>query len=368
MKILLINPWEVDVLPPPSIGYLQAALKHWNIDVISRDLSEVLALNDDFDIVGVSFHSFSIKFARAIRDKFKSHLICGGHHPSAMPEQMIKIGYDQVVVGEGENAIIDIVLAGNNAKIVKDCDQKYFNSIDDIPFPDYTGLHFTGELGINIITSRGCPFNCNFCGSSIFWGHKYKMRTAENVIAEIEQRKSEGFSSWFFEDDNFLVDKKRVYEICSNLDGSLYWGCQGRAESLEKDLCHELYRAGCRQILLGIESLSQDALDRCNKNTTVEKMLKGIEAAVDENLNILSMFIVGLPGDTIKNIEETNLNRKNSKITNYVCSIAWVLPGTNIYNKAKEYGFDDNIYLETGAPFYTYEQPIEILEQWKNGI
>jgi radical SAM superfamily enzyme YgiQ (UPF0313 family) len=367
MRVLLINPWEGEVLPPPSIGYLQSALKHYGVDVVAKDLSAAMADNETYDITGVSFHSFSVKYARQIRDNVKGHLICGGHHPSALPEQMLSIGYDQVIIGEGENAIIDII-NGNGDKIVKDTERKYFPTINDLPFPDYTGLNFTGGMGMLIISSRGCPFSCLFCGSSIFWHHKWTMRTAENVIAEIEQRKSEGWRQFVFYDDNFLANKQRAYEICSYLDGSVYWEAVARAESIDDELCKELYRAGCRKLHLGIESLSQDALDRMGKHTTVEKMLRGVETAESNGINTMSLFLVGLPGDTLQNIEETRANRLKSRITQYGPNICWILPGTDIYRKAKEYGFNDDVYLESGVPFYTYEHSLAELETWSRSI
>ena len=365
--VLLIDPSDTDQLPAPAIGYLQAALKHWKIDVIAKNINEAMTDNEDYDLVAVTFHSFSVNRARQIRDKFKGRLICGGHHPSSLPEQMLSIGYDQVVLGEGENAIIDII-QGNKNVIVKNCEHKYFYGINDMPIPDYSGLRFGGPHGIPIISSRGCPFSCNFCGSSNFWGHSYKMRSSDNVILEIEKRKSEGYNTWIFYDDNFTANKKRVFDICSHLDGKLIWECVGRAESLDEELCKELYRAGCRKIHLGIESLSQEALDRMNKNTTVANMLNGIAIAEATGLRTFCLFLVGLPGDTIKDIQETRRNRLNSRITQYGPNVAWILPGTDIYNKAKECGFDDNVYLESGAPFYTYEHSIEELNLWAKQI
>jgi radical SAM superfamily enzyme YgiQ (UPF0313 family) len=367
VKILLINPWEDDYLPPPAIGYLQATCKYWGADVQVANLQQAMTIDDSFDLIGVTFHSFSVKYARQLRDKFQGHLICGGHHPSAIPEQMLAVGYDQVVQGEGENAIISI-LQGNADRIVKNCDHQYFNGINDIPFPDYSGISFSGVIGISIITSRGCPFRCNFCASTDFWGHSYRMRSADNVLLEIEKRKSEGYNTWIFEDDNFLANEKRAYEICSRLDGRLTWQCIARAESLNIELCAELFRAGCRKVWIGVESLSQEALDRCNKNTTVEKMLSGIKNANDVGMNTMSLFLVGLPGDTRKDIEITKAKIRGSAISEIGVNIAWILPGTEIYRKAKERGFDDNVYLESGAPFYTYEQSMETLKNWEYQI
>lgn len=367
MKVLLINPWEDDYLPPPAIGYLQAAIKHWKEDVTVCNLQQSLMIEDNFDLVGVSFHSFSVKYAKQIRNRFKGKLICGGHHPSAMPEQMLSIGYDQVVIGEGENAIISI-MQGNNDKIVNNCDSLYFHGINEMPIPDYSGISFGGCIGISIITSRGCPFACNFCASSDFWHHKYKMRSADNVLLEIERRKKEGYTTWIFEDDNFTANTQRIFDICSELDGNLKWQCVSRAADLEADLCAELYRSGCRKIWVGIESLSQESLDRCNKKTTVEKMLKGIENAVKAGISTFSLFIIGLPGDSEKDIEITKNRIKNSYITEIGTNLAWILPGTDIYKKAKGKGFDDNIYLESGAPFYTYEQSMDTLKNWEYQI
>jgi anaerobic magnesium-protoporphyrin IX monomethyl ester cyclase len=367
MKVLLVNPWEDDYLPPPAIGYLQAALKHWKVDVRGCNLQQAMSTTEEFDLVGVSFHSFSVKYAKALREKFKGRLICGGHHPSAMPDQMLSIGYDQVVIGEGENAIIAIV-QGNNEPIVKDQEHRYFYDIEGMPIPDYTGLSFGGCIGISIITSRGCPFACNFCASSDFWNHKYKFRSPDSVLREIEKRKSEGFTSWIFEDDNFTLNKNRTYEICKELTGKYLWQCTSRAESLDKDLCAEMYRAGCRKVWLGIETFSQEALDRCNKNTIVENMLSGLRNARDAGMHTISLFLVGLPGDTEKDIEITCNRIKGSAISERGVNIAWVLPKTEIYRKAKEQGFDDNIYLESGAPFYTYEQDINTLRNWEQQI
>jgi anaerobic magnesium-protoporphyrin IX monomethyl ester cyclase len=271
-----------------------------------------------------------------------------------------------VVIGEGENAMISI-LQGNTNKIIYGLDlrHRYFFDIDSYPVPDYTGINFGGCAGISVITSRGCPFACNFCASSNFWNHKYKMRSAENVLSEIEQRIREGFTTWIFEDDNFTMNRDRTIEICRSLSGKYLWQCTSRAESLDADLCQELHRAGCRKIWLGVESLSQDSLDRCNKHTTVQKMLTGIRNAHEARIPTISLFIVGLPGDTEKSIQITAEQIKRSAITEIGVNIAWILPGTEIYRKAKEYGFDDQVYLESGTPYYTYEQDIETLKSWE---
>ena len=329
------------------------------VEVKALDLDAAMCEPDDYDIVGVTFHSFSVQYAQRIREHFKkAHLVCGGHHPSALPEQMISTGYDQVVIGEGENAMIDI-LNGDREQIKRTSTQHY-KTVSDIPFPDYTGLHYTDNV---VISSRGCPFRCNFCASTSFWGNRWKARSAESVIEEIQRF---GYKTWMFEDDNFTANKKRAIEICNNVQGS--WQCASRAENLDAELCAALKRSGCHTLWLGIESFSQSSLDRCGKNTTVERMIKGIETAERHGIATMSQFIIGLPGDTIEDIRKTARIRRRVRMSRYGVNIAWVLPGTDIYTRAKAAGMNDKIYLQTGAPFYTFEQSIETLRYWSTLI
>ena len=364
MRLLLINPWEAEVFPPPAIGYLQAAAKRVpDCEVTALDLFAALKQPDDWDIVAVTFHSFSVKYAEAIRKSFwRSWLVCGGHHPSALPEQLLGVGYNQVVVGEGENAIKDII-CGDTNRIIQGRPVK----VGDILLPDYTGLQYDGTMGLPIISSRGCPFGCKFCASSNFWQRKWKMRTAEQVLAEVF---ASGVRQFMFEDDNFTLNRQRVLDICSGLRGHGFaWQCASRAETLcDDELCHVLHAAGCHTVWLGVESLSQDSLDRCGKQTTVGAMLQGIATAERHGLATMSQFIVGLPDDTQRDVDITCQHIRQSKIRRRGANVLWVLPHTEAYRRAKAQGFSDDVYLATGAPFYTYEQNMNTLQMWTNQI
>jgi len=359
MKVLLINPWQSEVFPPPSLGYLQAVLKQAGVEVTACDLFDTSTKKDEYDLVAVSFHSFSVRNALEIRQMFKGKMICGGHHPSALPQQMLDIGYDQVVIGEGEKAILEII-NGNTDKIVlgTPC------NLEELPFPDYTGFKGNWSMGIPIISSRGCPFSCSFCASANFWDRKWRMRSAENVVKEIV---ASGYKTFMFEDDNFTFDRRRAMEICQLLweIGGFSWQCASRAETLaDDDLCWFLKKAGCHTVWLGVESLSQESLDRCNKHTTVKKLMAGIKFAHRRGLQTMSQFIVGLPGDTKKNIDETVANIRDYKLGKRGSNILWILPNTDIHKIAKERGFDDSIYLQDKELYYTYEQDLTTLKHW----
>lgn len=275
-----------------------------------------------------------------------------------MPTQMIALGYDQVVIGEGENAFIDII--NGDTEQIKKTANTHFATIDDIPWPDYTGLTYSDNI---VISSRGCPFRCNFCASTAFWGNKWRARSAENVINEINHF---GYKTWMFEDDNFTANKKRAIEICNNVKGS--WQCASRAETLDDELCEALKRSGCHTLWLGIESFSQASLDRCNKHTTVERMRHGIETAERHGIRTMCQFIIGLPDDGIADIMETARMIKRTRMSMFGVNIAWVLPDTELYRRAKAYGMSDDIYLDSGAPFYYYEQTPATLNKWSQII
>ncbi len=377
-NILLINPWAGESFPPPAIGYLQAALRHAlpnaeQVEVVARDLQPALDLlsRRQFDFVGVSFHSFSVKYARAIRGAVTSgRLIAGGHHPSSsLGYQLEREGYE-VIRGEGEEQLVNIV-AGTPVTA-------RFATIDDYPFPEYdglTGYWFGPSAVIPVISSRGCPFGCSFCASSAFWDRKWRPRSPSNVLAEIESLVMAGHRAWMFEDDNFTLDKNRASEICIGIQrlaakvGPLSWECASRSESL-RDLafCRLLVASGCHTAWLGVESLSQPVLDRCGKNTTVAAQEEGIRTAAAARLGTVCQFIVGLPGDTQADIDTTAARLADLPCRRAGANIAWILPDTAIHAAAKERGFDDEVYLTHGAPFYSYEQTPETLQRWRMQI
>lgn len=332
------------------------------VTVTARDLDAAMADNATYDIVAVSFHSFSVQHARRIREKFKGRLVCGGHHVSALPEQLLNIGYDQVVIGEGENAIKDIINGDTNSII-----NGPPVDVETTPPPDYTGFGGDWSIGLPVISSRGCPFDCTFCASALFWHRKWRMRSAANVLDEIYHLPTKRF---MFEDDNFTNNRQRVADICHGLEGRGYtWQCASRAETLQDaDMCMQLRRAGCHTVWLGVESLSQASLDRNHKSTTVARMLSGINTADANGLQTFSQFIVGLPDDTQQDVDETVRNIRRSRIGRRGCNTLWVLPNTAVHKRAKTFGFNDEIYLQSGAPFYTFEQSAATLQQWTNQI
>ena len=222
MRVLLINPGAPGLFPPPAIGYLAAALRYClpEVDVIAADLlyaCGLLAIGEHFDFVCASFHSFSAKFARLIRHRAKgsnARLICGGHHPSSSLGWQLEQDGWEVVKGEGEEALVNIV-AGTPG-------QWRFGGVSDFPAPDYAGLGGEWKLGgahaWPIISSRGCPFDCSFCASSAFWKRRWSGRSPRDVLAELDHIiRHHGVRAWMFEDDNFTLQPHRAIDICRGI-------------------------------------------------------------------------------------------------------------------------------------------------------
>lgn len=376
MKVLLVNPWQPESFPPPSIGYLQAAIRHClpEVEVTARDLAPALELmeREPFDIVAASFHSFSSKWARLIKSKAgKSRLICGGHHPSSSLGWQLELEGWEVVKGEGEEALVNLI-AGTPGKW-------RFATINDLPFPDYDGLG--GEWRRDdacwpVISSRGCPFECSFCASSAFWNRRWMGRSPGNVLAELENIiRHHRVRSWMFEDDNFTLQPGRAIEICRGIKrlqaehGPMPWQFATRAETLQDEgLVAAILAANGQTAWIGVETLSQPSLDRCRKNTSVSAQLAGIATAEEAGLQTRCQFIVGLPGDMQADIDETCRMIAGSPMTTWGANIAWVLPDTAIHAAAKERGLDDDVYMSHGAPYYTGEQSMETLLAWREQI
>lgn len=372
MRVLLVNPCLPDVFPHVGIAHLQGALLAAGIDCMACDANRlpyiINSRSFEFDVIGISVHSFAV--SRALHCAKICHyawpharVVAGGHHATAMPGQMLAGKFTDVISGQGEKQLVEM------------CGGVY----SGYTYPVYTGLETTGGhipfLGptFPIITSFGCPFSCSFCASSAFWGSKWTARPAESVIHEIEfRRKSGQMNTWMFEDDNFTADRYRAIEICQGISAvapGVPWACAGRASDLtDSVLCLALKNAGCVRVWLGVESFSDRMLGAMNKGATAARMQHGIGMAEAFGLPTFGQFIIGFPGENEDSITQTVNGIKLSKLTNHGGNICWVLPGTKPHAEATARGFKDRDYVTDGAPFYTFEQPISVLNEWNRRI
>ncbi|OGL48721.1 MAG: hypothetical protein A2161_05555 [Candidatus Schekmanbacteria bacterium RBG_13_48_7] len=243
--------------------------------------------------------------------------------------QEIDIG----VLGEGEYTLLEICRKFENGEsmlripgtIVRSNNTIEFNSprelekdIDNFPIPDrglfgdlhrYSHTPFRGsKFTVSMISSRGCPFSCAYCDQSIF-GRTWRGHSPERVIEEIELiKKNFGANFISFEDDNFLLDKKRSMEFCGLLkqrNTGIEWGCSVRINSLDDKILDAMKSAGCRVIYIGIETGTSRILEILNRNISLDQVREGVKRVKSKGIKIYGSFILGFPGETLDEIMHT---------------------------------------------------------------
>jgi len=387
MKILLIaydNNSYIHFFPL-GLAYIASVLRKEGHDVTvynqdvnhysEEHLSSFISKND-FDVVGLGFvagyyqYKKISKISKAIT-KIKDHpfYIMGGQGPSPEPEFFLKkMKADAVTIGEGEATIVNLVRAlekGSSLSKIKGIAYRKNNSvqinerqplikdIDTIPFPswdlfpiDYYSLfryeHMTNsDRTMPIVTSRGCPFKCNFCYRM---DEGIRLRKPECIVEEMSMLKEKyNITHIDFIDELLMVSKKRTKEVCraiidSGLD--MIWRCSGRLNFAEPEVLKLMKKAGCVFINYGIECMDDSILKVMHKNLTVKQIKSGITATLKEEISPGFNIIFGNIGENaqtlqkgvdflVKNDDHTQL-RTIRPVTPY--------PGSELYYYAIEKG------------------------------
>ena len=399
MNILLVepplSPPQRANFPPTGLLYIAAALKKEGYSIRCIDACNLSwrSLEDRIieakpDIVGMTCWTFGrvqvCKTSYIVRKCFpEAKIIIGGQHATFLPEQMFKAAnVDFVVLGEGEETIVELIRAieanGNFARIngiayrdsndikinqfrplISNLDNLPFPDYDDINLDDYRGLSATGRRAAGIITSRGCPFTCNYCSSTQFWKREWRHRSAQNVLAEIQYLYYElGVRAIMIFDDNFALKKDRAIEICEGIINKkldLVWVSTGSVRVVDKDALFWMKEAGCYQVQYGVESGSSKILRSIGKGQTVEQIRIAFRWTTEVGMTPLAYLFVGSPGETEETVNETiNLMREIAPNQGATGSILFILPGTKIYDLAKSQGIisDDSWMKSDDEDFY----------------
>ncbi len=349
VKILFINP-EIkgEVVAsyfPLGIAYLSSVLKEKgfsNIKVLDYNLKESPEKEKEIikwkpDFIGVTMMVSSFPGGKEkieyLKSKIKdTKIFVGGIAAAVIPEEVLKInGVDGVYRGEGEGIIENLVkesivgntwkkLPGisylNNEEVVSNPLFNFIDDLDSIPFPDRTlapfnyylqETHGTERKTATLMTSRGCPFQCVFCYRGPAAGKKFRARTAQNIFQELELlEKEHGVTAFMFWDDNFLLDKKRVFEFCDLIKNKDYhWKCQLRVDSVDEDLIKKMKNAGCVAANIGVESGNEKILKLMKKGITKDQARKALRLCRKYGIFTNIYFILGTPWDTLETMEET---------------------------------------------------------------
>ncbi|HSB64964.1 MAG TPA: radical SAM protein, partial [Anaerolineales bacterium] len=355
-KVLLIYPYfkplrdrSVFRFPPLGICYLASTLMVEGYQVQLLDctfMNKQQALQQArearAEVVGiycmVTLLEDCLWFAKQLRP-YSQFLVAGGPLPTCDPPAFLE-DFDVVVRGEGERALVELLKArksgtdlasvpgitirrvSNNgdhtqAEIITSPDRPFNKNLDDLPFParqllpnqDYIrfGQKRYGYGITTVMSTRGCPFECEFCSNVIFGG-SYRERSAANVVDEIEEALSLGYQRISFADDVFTMHKKRVVEFCEEIlkrDLHFMWECLARVDSIDEETYGEMYRAGCRRVYFGIESGDNAILKLMKKKITVDQARHAVEAAKHAGLEVGAFFILFYPGETDQSVLNT---------------------------------------------------------------
>lgn len=277
--------------------------------------------------------------ARAARG-LPARSIVGGIHASMLPDDVAG-DFDQVAVGEGENILIDLLDGKLTDKVVHGTPLK---DLDTLPIPDYSllkGWDRRAKRVWPVMTSRGCPFDCDFCSVTEMFGRGYRAQSPERVLAELENfRDRRGFV--FIVDDNFAVNMKRSEQI---LDLMLQrgfrrpWSTQLRTDATRNpELIAKMKKAGCYNVYIGFESVNAESLERMKKSQSVEDIRRAMAVFRGNGIKVHGMFILGNDPDTIDVFKTTSRFCREIELDFAQYSILTPLPGTAFYRRIQEEG------------------------------
>jgi anaerobic magnesium-protoporphyrin IX monomethyl ester cyclase len=387
---VLRNHYDVRLLDAVVEGYhLERSLAP-NVFQYGLDTDMIMERICEFgpDVIGVScLFSNQFQVVSELVQKVKSWnadviTVIGGTHPTFLPERCLREeALDYIVMGEAEEslpALLQAIEKGNGHEQIDGLAYRtiernvihpkttWIKDIDSLPFPARDLLPLEKYFTINVpmsfisrrprnvsfISSRGCPFHCRFCSSATYWGNRYRPRSPENVLAELEHLKSAyGIEEIKFEDDNLTLDIQRAKTIFRGMIErklNFSWNMPNGAmikTLADRELVQLMKQSGCYEITLAVESGDQWVLDNIIKKPLnlddASRIAQGIRK---EGIDLHAYFIVGLPGETLANINNTfryahslNLDRVHVFFYN-------PLPGTSLYQESLERGFIRNEY------------------------
>jgi anaerobic magnesium-protoporphyrin IX monomethyl ester cyclase len=377
-KVLLVNPpypMEESPSPPFGIMSLAAYLLGKDYDVLVEDYivnpysrERVASVIKQYrpEVIGSTAVTMNINTALKILKEYREEapdaaIMIGGPHVSFDAQNILAANpwLDFVVKGEGELTTEELLNNLGNTKryreirglSFRDGDQivhgewrEFIPDINILPLPARHLIQLSKYkalgLPINMITSRGCPFECIFCVGSRMVGRRVRYFDTKRVVDEFEMLAGMGFRQINIVDDLFTSNKKRCTEICQEIlrRGIRHpWTAFARVDTVSRELLDIMKQAGCTTLCFGIESGNQEILDRVKKKTTLEKIRKAIGICTEVGILPMASYIMGLPGESPDTVRQT-LEFARSLCNSYGFHILAPFPGTEVRDKAGEYG------------------------------
>ncbi|MCY0859996.1 MAG: radical SAM protein [Sulfolobaceae archaeon] len=408
MKVVLTFPPDIHNLeiykvtgitaPPLGLAYIAAVLEKEGHKVSIIDtptlkltmnewLNEIRSLKPD--IVGISMQTPMASKGYAAIKRIKEEMpdviiVTGGTHPTYMYEESLKSGADIVVRFEGEYTMRELVSVierkgldkktlktvkgiafKDNDHIIVTPNRPLIQNLDELPFPARHLLPMSKYtlFGKNINTahlmaSRGCPYGCTYCITSYYWGRRIRFRSAKNVADEVQELVEKYKAKYIiFTDDELTAGKRFLYEFVNEIKQrglDIRFTCGSRVDIITKDLMKFLYDNGCTAIYFGVESSSQETIDKIGKKITIEQAKRVFEWKKELKGFATASFILGFPWETIDDMKNTvefsiKLDPDYAQYT-----VLTPYPGTPIY----DYALKHNLITDWNWEHYTTLRPV----------
>jgi radical SAM superfamily enzyme YgiQ (UPF0313 family) len=374
---------------PTGLGYIAEALHNNNIKYEIIDMSLGYNFKDlkrkikQFlpDLICISMMTYMYKYNYRFIEKIKKHfpnikIAVGGPHLSNLRQKVLEEckAIDFGIVLEGDQTIVN--LCRNNPQKVKGLiyreenkvtftgEREFIKDLDSIHFPKYRKFDIKKYTKyINIVSSRGCPFQCIFCPVKLTMGRQFRARSPKSIIEEIKYWYEKGYTSFGFVDDNFTLIRKRVQDLCEEIKKSgmknLNLECPNgiRADTVDYKLLKLMKEVGFKSIGIGVESGNNLILKNLKKGETIQQIEQTIKDAIDLGYDITLYFLIGSPGETLNEVKESiNLALKYP-----VQKVAFYniipFPGSELYEWAEK----NKIFIKKYPQYMNEEE-----EHWSN--
>ena len=389
MKVLLINPpwvrrqdnvWHnvASIMPPLGLAWIAAVLELDGHQVQILDAhAERIGLDQildrirptgPFDFIGITsttslIHN-ALEIARMVKVAFPGvQIILGGVHPTVLPEEVLaEPAVDIVVRGEGEDTMKELAarvsLEGvlgisyrKNGAFCHNADRPLIADLNSLPMPAYHLLPmgkyrpaigaYKRLPGISMLATRGCPGRCTFCYR--IFGPRLRARSGLAMAKEVQHlHERYGIREISFYDDTFTAVKKEIRQFCQSVVDmgiDVTWSCFSRVDAVDKDILQLMKRAGCHQIMYGIESASPEVLANIHKNVNLATAERAVAMTQEVGINVRAAFMLGNPGETEKTMRETLKYAIRLNPGLVVFNITTPFPGTEMFDWAKKNGY-----------------------------
>jgi len=315
----------------------------------------------DSDLVCISSISSTAPRAYAYADKFRQRglpVIMGGPHPSAKPEEALEHA-DWVLRGEADDTFFEFLKKFEAREALGDIKGLSYRTdlgcinnplpehtvdLDTLPIPDLSLIEGWRRMRIlPVMTSRGCPYNCAFCSVTKMFGRRYRFRSPDKIVDELERAMA--LKKWFFTffvDDNFIANRRRAKELMRLMIAKKVtprWSAQVRVEVAKDDEMLDLMRrSNCKFVYVGLESINPETLKLYNKQQSLEDIELCIRKLHAHKIRIHGMFVFGADTDTVQTMRETGRFARRMNIDTVQFMILCPLPDTETHHQLESEG------------------------------